>query len=226
MRIFLCRGNGGYAMVALLVTLGVMGVILGVAMPVWRTVVQREKEEELIFRGRQYARAIQLYQRKFAASYPASVDLLVEQKFLRKKYTDPMTKGGEFEIIYRDARTTAGGLTAGERRPDGPTRYGLASAGLGIGALTLPGRRRLAPGGASASPARAGEVPEDFDGQHLQRRQVVFVQAQTRTVLPARSGLAEALNPNDATGPQRQWPGGPGSHSRGRLAIGQSAHAF
>ncbi|MCU0252314.1 MAG: type II secretion system GspH family protein, partial [Vicinamibacterales bacterium] len=56
------RGERGYAMAALLVTLAVMSVILGMAMPVWRTVVQREKEEELIFRGRQYARAIQLYQ--------------------------------------------------------------------------------------------------------------------------------------------------------------------
>ena len=64
------RADRGYAMAALLVTLGVMSVILGVAMPVWRTVVQREKEEELVFRGRQYARAIALYQRKYAASYP------------------------------------------------------------------------------------------------------------------------------------------------------------
>ena len=76
------RRDRGYAMAALLVTLAVMSVILGVAMPVWRTVVQREKEEELVFRGRQYARAIGLYQRKYAASYPASLDVLVEQRFV------------------------------------------------------------------------------------------------------------------------------------------------
>ena len=114
------RGERGYAMAALLVTLAAMSVVLGMAMPVWRTVVQREKEEELVFRGRQYARAIQLYQRKYAAAYPASLDLLVEQKFLRKKYKDPITNG-EFEILYqgtlaqRQAASAAAGRGTGRR---------------------------------------------------------------------------------------------------------------
>jgi type II secretory pathway pseudopilin PulG len=109
-----------------------MSVILGMAMPVWRTVVQREKEEELIFRGRQYARAIQLYQRKFAAAYPPSVDVLVEQRFLRKKYTDPMTKSGEFEIIFqgtlaqRQAAAMAGRATTSPGSPAVAGRSGAA----------------------------------------------------------------------------------------------------
>ena len=133
-------------MVALLVTLAVMSVILGVAMPVWRTVVQREKEEELIFRGRQYARAIQLYQRKYAAAYPASIDVLVEQKFLRKKYKDPMTKSGEFEILYqgtlaqRQAANMAGrgGTTPGMQPGMQPTT-GAGRAGTAGQAAAAPG---------------------------------------------------------------------------------------
>lgn len=142
------RGQGGYAMAALLVTLAVMSVILGLAMPVWRTVVQRQKEEELIFRGRQYARAIQLYQRKFAAAYPASVDVLVEQRFLRKKYTDPMTKSGEFEVVYqgtlaqRQAALAAGragaaaGAQAGSGRA-GATAPPVSGPGSPFGTQTL-----------------------------------------------------------------------------------------
>jgi type II secretory pathway pseudopilin PulG len=128
------RDEGGYAMVALLVALAVMGVILGVVMPVWRTVVQREKEEELIFRGRQYARAIQLYQRKYAAAYPASIDVLVEQKFLRKKFKDPMTKSGEFEIIYQG---TLAQRQAASMAGRGATSPGMR-AGAGPAATAVP----------------------------------------------------------------------------------------
>ncbi|MFO7692563.1 MAG: type II secretion system protein [Vicinamibacterales bacterium] len=140
MRHDLRRGEGGYAMAALLVTLGVMGVVLGMAMPVWRTVVQREKEEELLFRGRQYARAIQLYQRKFAATYPASVDVLVEQRFLRKKYTDPMTKSGEFEILYQGtlAQRQAASM-AGRGGTPGGTQPGAGRAGATGQMMTAPG---------------------------------------------------------------------------------------
>ena len=87
-------------MAALLVGLGVMSVMAAVAMPVWRQAAQREKETELIFRGQQYARAIGLFQRKMGpGALPPSIDVLVQQKYLRKKYTDPIT-GGEFQPIF------------------------------------------------------------------------------------------------------------------------------
>ncbi len=88
----------GYAMVALLVGLGVMAVMMTVAMPVWKHAAQREKEEELIFRGKQYARAIELYGRKLPGALPASIDVLVDQKFLRRKYKDPIT-GEDFDLV-------------------------------------------------------------------------------------------------------------------------------
>ena len=66
------QGNDrGYAMAALLVSLAVMTVLMSVAMPVWRHEAQREKEAELVFRGEQYARAIDLYQRKIGPELPA-----------------------------------------------------------------------------------------------------------------------------------------------------------
>src|SRR4051812_2602325 len=81
----------GYAMAALLVAMSIMAVMMTVAMPVWKQTVQREKEEELVFRGMQYAHAIGLFQRKFANAAPPSIDVLVDQKFLRRKYKDPIT---------------------------------------------------------------------------------------------------------------------------------------
>jgi len=113
-------GRSGYAMAALLVAIAVMGVAMTVALPAWRQQVQREKEEELIFRGEQYVRAVQLFQRRYAAAYPPDVDFLVRQKFLRKKYTDPMAKDGAFEILYQGSVVlgsplqSTGGTRAGQ----------------------------------------------------------------------------------------------------------------
>ena len=66
----------------------------------------REKEEELIFRGKQYARAIGLFQRKFANTAPPTIDVLVEQRFLRKKYKDPITND-DFQPIYANQSRNA-----------------------------------------------------------------------------------------------------------------------
>ncbi len=88
-------------MAALLVALGVMAVLMSAALPVWRHEMQREKEAELIFRGESYARAIALYQRKAGPGVlPPTIDALVQGRFLRKKYKDPMVEDGEFFILY------------------------------------------------------------------------------------------------------------------------------
>jgi type II secretory pathway pseudopilin PulG len=88
----------GYAMAALLVALSVMAIMLGAALPSWRTYVQREKEAELVFRGEQYARAIRLFQQRYANASPPNIDVLVNERFLRKKYKDPIT-GDDFQIV-------------------------------------------------------------------------------------------------------------------------------
>lgn len=80
----------GYAMAALLVALAVMSVLMSVALPVWRHDAQREKEEELVFRGQQYVRAIRLFQAK-NQTLPTSVDMLVQGRYIRKKFKDPIT---------------------------------------------------------------------------------------------------------------------------------------
>ena len=93
------RGNRGYAMAALLVGMSVMAVLMSAPLPVWSHMATREKEEEPIFRGKQYARAIGLFQRKYANTSPPTIDVLVEQRFLRKKYKDPITND-DFQPIY------------------------------------------------------------------------------------------------------------------------------
>ena len=88
----------GYAMAALLIALSIMAVMMTMVLPAWQTMARREREAELIFRAGQYAKAIERYQRARGA-FPPSIDVLVRERFLRKKYTDPMVADGEFQVI-------------------------------------------------------------------------------------------------------------------------------
>jgi type II secretory pathway pseudopilin PulG len=105
----------GYAMAALLVALAVTAVLMSVALPVWRHDMQREKEEELVFRGQQYVRAIRLFNKKTNA-LPTRVDDLVQGHYLRKKYKDPITNG-DFDLISAANPNPAG--QAGTSLPGG-----------------------------------------------------------------------------------------------------------
>jgi type II secretory pathway pseudopilin PulG len=104
------RSEQGYAMAALLVALAVMTILLTVAMPVWKTAAKREKEAELVWRASQYVRAIMLFRRKYANASPPNLDILVNERFLRKKYKDPMTKDGEFQLVYASEQQQRPGL--------------------------------------------------------------------------------------------------------------------
>ena len=150
-------------MAALLVSLAVMMVLMTVAMPVWKTQAQREKEAELIFRGEQIARGINLYMRKMGgASYPPSLDVLVQNRFLRKKYKDPMTEHdmtlsvrdrGEWDLINAAGGIPGGGEGGPAPQPGGQRGRGGAPA-TGLGA---PPSRMGAPG-AAATPSFGGQV--------------------------------------------------------------------
>ncbi len=128
-------------MAALLVAMSIMAVMMTVVMPVWKQTTQREKETELIFRGQQYARAIGLFQRKYANAFPPNLDVLVDQKFLRKKFKDPIA-GDDFTPLTQAQGNAPGTGTATSQRPGtAPTTTGpqtstttTASGGFGTSA--------------------------------------------------------------------------------------------
>ena len=125
----------GYAMAALLVAMSVMAVMMTVAVPVWRTAMQREREAELVFRGEQYARAIALFQRKYANALPPSTDVLINEKFLRKKYKDPIT-GGEFQLLSSASLQATTGVRGGQQAgARGGTASGLGTPGRETGGV-------------------------------------------------------------------------------------------
>jgi len=93
--------------------------------------LSREKEAELVFRGEQYARAIALFKFKNANipnAVPPSIDFLVQNRFLRKKYKDPMTKDGEFVLIGGGSTQAGMNPAAGAIQPGG-TQPGATQPG-------------------------------------------------------------------------------------------------
>jgi type II secretory pathway pseudopilin PulG len=134
----------GYAMAALLVGMSVMAILLSVALPVWRTAAQREREAELIFRGEQYAHAIELYSRR-NGGYPASLDVLEKGRFIRKLYKDPVAGNADFQPVF------VGQIIAGQ--PSAPRQPG------GTGSLGAPGGQagQTATPGPGAQGARGGQ---------------------------------------------------------------------
>ncbi|MFQ5817370.1 MAG: hypothetical protein ACE5H2_05350 [Terriglobia bacterium] len=98
------RGSkqGGYALIILLLVAALVLILLGAEVPRVLTQGQREREEELIFRGEQYRRALALHYRKYAR-LPLKLEELVEPtnnlRFLRQLYPDPMSADGEWRLI-------------------------------------------------------------------------------------------------------------------------------
>lgn len=92
------RSDRGFMMVAILIGMGVAAIMMTAALPSWQHEVQRTREEELIFRGEQYARAIALFAIRNRGAYPMDTDVLVSQHYLRKKWKDPIT-GDDFQWV-------------------------------------------------------------------------------------------------------------------------------
>ncbi len=95
----------GYALLILMMLATVLLISLGAALPSIYTEGQREREEELIFRGDEYARAIGRFRRQFNR-FPSSVNELLQTnglRFLRRAYRDPMSRDGKWRFIHASA---------------------------------------------------------------------------------------------------------------------------
>jgi type II secretory pathway pseudopilin PulG len=97
----------GYALFLALLVLTILLVSSAATVTMLSTQVRRQHEEEMIWRGGQYKRAIRSYYRK-TGHYPQTLDDLMKGvpsvHFLRKEYKDPMNRNdGEWRLIYVNA---------------------------------------------------------------------------------------------------------------------------
>ncbi len=122
--------EAGYNLVVLAVLITVMSVAVAAALPNWSSWAKRQKEEELIFRGLQYAEAIRLFRVRQGRLPTALEELIeVEPRVIRQLWPNPMDEEGRWGLLMQGtpSNTGQGSRRAGSASP--------ANAG-GAGGLT------------------------------------------------------------------------------------------
>jgi type II secretory pathway pseudopilin PulG len=121
----------GYVLLTLLLMIAVMGIVAATMITSLKFDIKRDREEEMIHRGVQYSRAIRAYYKKFGR-YPVTIENLEntnQQRFLRRRYKDPLT-GKDFRLLH----------------------FGEAKLSLnGLGGGAIPGANTVGPNGALTS---------------------------------------------------------------------------
>jgi type II secretory pathway pseudopilin PulG len=57
--------HNGFTLVAVVIGIAILTILIAAVAPSIGVVMKRDREAELIFRGRQYARAVGLFQRRY-----------------------------------------------------------------------------------------------------------------------------------------------------------------
>lgn len=166
----------GMSLVGLMVAVAIMSVALMVALPGWKYVIQDDREQELLFRGNEIARAIERYQAKNNGAMPVSLDVLVKGKFLRRRYKDPFSKDGNWKRIAPGQMV---GGPAGDSDRQGLGRTALFASpppGMGVGTNT----REFGPF-AGVGTNQKGESLRLFNGRN-RYEEWTFIAGQPRIV--------------------------------------------
>src|SRR5277367_2071666 len=156
------QAQRGYALLIILFSVALLAASAMRVLPNILTNGRREREQEMIWRGKQYARAVRLYNTKLG-HFPTSLDDLTKPKtgsvhFMRQAYKDPMNKeDGSWRLIYVGP---AGQLIGSLKPPENlqqPNGGGLGTSAAAVAngsgqAPSLPGSSGFSSGfGSSGS---------------------------------------------------------------------------
>lgn len=127
------RRSPGFTYITVLILVAIMGTGLAAIGTMWRQAAQREKEQELLFVGGEFRRAIGSYFERSpgAPQYPRSLEDLIADKrlpvvgrHLRKIYFDPMTGTQDWGLVKEPAGGILGVYSKDTRRPLKTARFG------------------------------------------------------------------------------------------------------
>ncbi len=117
----------GFTYLTALFLVMIMGIMLGMVGQSWKTIMQREREEELLFRGVQYRDAIARYYKPRGLKQQTTPlrdlkDLLQDprslttERYLRRLYPDPIT-GKEWSVIADPNKGISGVFSPSTQMP-------------------------------------------------------------------------------------------------------------
>lgn len=135
-------GQEGYVLLALMLAVTLILIALSIEAPRIAQQIKRDKEEEMIHRGMDYATAIKRFVHKSGGQYPLSIDQLKDTnhiRFLRKQYKDPMTGEDNWRLVHvGEAQIKIPTPPAGSLQTTNPG-LGGSTAGQGPAVGNLPG---------------------------------------------------------------------------------------
>ncbi|HEY4739714.1 MAG TPA: hypothetical protein VIH76_03875 [Candidatus Acidoferrales bacterium] len=160
----------GYTLLFAVFLVALVLIATTIAVPSILTQGKREQELEMVWRGKQYEKAIGRYTRKFNRN-PTKIDDLVKPtngvRFLRKAYKDPMNDAdGSWRFIY----VTGGGALIGSVRYTSLQqmamldRLAMGQTGAVAGMPGMPGMPGLNVPGAGLIGGLAGGGGSSFGG--------------------------------------------------------------
>lgn len=127
----------GFSYLAILFFLAILSGGLALTGEIWHTAAQREKENELLFVGAEYRRAIERYVRAGPGQYPRSLDDLLKdprrpttERYLRKRYPDPITGKAEWGIVKSVDGGVMGIHSLSEDKPLKEANFRVANKGF------------------------------------------------------------------------------------------------
>lgn len=139
----------GYTLVAVVIGIAILTILTAAVAPAVSVIMQRDRENELIFRGKQYARGIMLFQRRYGR-LPTSLTEMYENRprSLRKLWKEPMCNCDDWFLIIQgtpDAMPSGGpapgqpgpvpGSGAAPRATPTPLPYGSPGGTKNVGPI-------------------------------------------------------------------------------------------
>jgi hypothetical protein len=205
-----CRGSreSGFAFLLALVAIIVMVALTATVLEIGATQNRRAHEEEAIWRGQQYVRAIRLFYHK-TGKYPQTIDDLTkglpELHFLRQQYKNPMDPGeGAWRFIY----VNQAGQIIGSTRFANLQQMALIDLNGGAmpGAQQIPGQ----PGVPVSSLSNSGSNSDSSQGQNPANGSGTnngTSDGSSGIALPGGSGAPNSPNGQPSPSPDPSQPG-------------------
>lgn len=154
----------GFTYLGLMILIAIMGVMLALTGEVWHLAQKREKEQELLFVGDQYRRAIdQFYENSppQVRRYATRLEELLKdprypgtRRYLRKIYPDPITGSDKWGLVKGPAGEIYGVHSLSEEEPLKKANFSLVNANFEGKKMYsdwvfihAPGQVRIAPPG-------------------------------------------------------------------------------